>query len=98
MNDKVDAVQESIKLALDAADAATDVTSEYNTVRKQHKILEDKVKICIKDHLEIWGQIKLSLFSDFSKNFGFSTLILICFTLWRPLGPRARPLLKIEIS
>jgi hypothetical protein len=44
MNDKVDAVQESIKLALDAADAATDVTSEYNTVRKQHKNLEDKVK------------------------------------------------------
>ena len=26
------------------ADAATDVTSEYNTVRKQHKNLEDKVK------------------------------------------------------
>ena len=44
MNDKVDAVQESIKLALDAADAATDVTSEYNTVRKQHKNLEEKVK------------------------------------------------------
>lgn len=44
MNDKVDAVQESIKLALDAADAATDVTSEYNTVRKQHKLLEEKVK------------------------------------------------------
>ena len=40
MNDKVDAVQESIKLALDAADAATDVTSEYNTVRKQHKNLD----------------------------------------------------------
>ena len=44
MNDKVDAVQESIKLALDAADAATDVTSEYNTVRKQNAILEAKVK------------------------------------------------------
>ena len=44
MNDKVDAVQESIKLALDAADAATDVTSEYNTVRKQNTILEAKVK------------------------------------------------------
>ena len=44
MNDKVDAVQESIKLALDAADAATDVTSEYNSVRKQHKVLEEKVK------------------------------------------------------
>ena len=44
MNDKIDAVQESIKLALDAADAATDVTSEYNNVRKQHSILEAKVK------------------------------------------------------
>ena len=44
MNDKVDAVQESIKLALDAADAATDVTSEYNSVRKQNAILEAKVK------------------------------------------------------
>jgi len=44
MSDKVDAVQESIKLALDAADAATDVTSEYNTVRKQNAILEAKVK------------------------------------------------------
>jgi hypothetical protein len=39
MNDRIDAVQESIKLALDAADAATDVTSEYNSVRKQHSIL-----------------------------------------------------------
>ena len=38
------AVHESIKLALDAADAATDVTSEYNTVRKQNAILEAKVK------------------------------------------------------
>tara|TARA_B100001996_G_scaffold340254_1_gene293697 strand:+ start:63 stop:776 length:714 start_codon:yes stop_codon:yes gene_type:complete len=44
MSEKVDAVQESIKLALDAADAATDVTSEYNTVRKQNIVLEAKVK------------------------------------------------------
>ena len=44
MSDKVDAVQESIKLALDAADAARDVTSEYNTIRKQNVILEAKVK------------------------------------------------------
>ena len=44
MNDRIDAVQESIKLALDAADAATDVTSEYNSVRKQHSILEATVK------------------------------------------------------
>jgi len=44
MDNKLDAVQESIKLALDAADAATDVTSEYNKVRKGHAILEGKVK------------------------------------------------------
>jgi hypothetical protein len=43
MDNKLDAVQESIKLALDAADAATDVTSEYNKVRKEHAILEGKV-------------------------------------------------------
>ena len=34
MDTKMEAVQESIKLALDAADAATDVTSEYNKVKK----------------------------------------------------------------
>jgi hypothetical protein len=44
MDTKIEAVQESIKLALDAADAATDVTSEYNKVRKEHAILEGKVK------------------------------------------------------
>ena len=44
MDTKIEAVQESIKLALDAADAATDVTSEYNKVRKAHAILESKVK------------------------------------------------------
>ena len=40
----MEAVQESIKLALDAADAATDVTSEYNKVKKAHVLLEAKVK------------------------------------------------------
>ena len=44
MDTKIEAVQESIKLALDAADAATDVTSEYNKVKKAHGILEAKVK------------------------------------------------------
>ena len=44
MDAKLEAVQESIKLALDAADAATDVTSEYNKVKKAHAILEAKVK------------------------------------------------------
>ena len=38
------AVHESIKLALDAADAATDVTTEYNRVKREHKNLEAKVK------------------------------------------------------
>ena len=44
MDTKIEAVQESIKLALDAADAATDVTSEYNKIKKAHAILEAKVK------------------------------------------------------
>ena len=44
MDTKIEAVQESIELALDAADAATDVTSEYNKVKKAHAILEAKVK------------------------------------------------------
>ena len=30
-------VQESVKLALDAADAAADVTAEYNKVKKKNK-------------------------------------------------------------
>ena len=38
------AVHESIKLALDAADAATDVTTEYNRVKREHKNLEAKVE------------------------------------------------------
>ena len=29
-------VQESIKIALDAADAATDVTSEYNKIKSEN--------------------------------------------------------------
>ena len=32
------------KIALDAADAATDITSEYNKVKREHKKLEAKVK------------------------------------------------------
>ena len=37
-------MQESIKIALDAADAATDVTSEYNKTKREHKKLEASVK------------------------------------------------------
>ena len=43
MSGEFNSVQESIKLALDAADAATDVTSEYSQVKRDHKRLETKV-------------------------------------------------------
>ena len=43
MAGEFNSVQESIKLALDAADAATDVTSEYSQVKREHKKLEKKV-------------------------------------------------------
>jgi len=43
MSSELNSVQESIKLALDAADAATDVTSEYSQVKRDHKKLEQKV-------------------------------------------------------
>ena len=37
-------VQESIKIALDAADAATDITAEYNKIKNDNKKLEASVK------------------------------------------------------
>ena len=37
-------VQESIKIALDAADAATDITSEYGKIKSENKKLEASVK------------------------------------------------------
>jgi hypothetical protein len=43
MSGELNSMQESIKLALDAADAATDVTSEYSQVKREHKKLEAKV-------------------------------------------------------
>ena len=44
MSAEYNAVQESIKIALDAADAATDVTSEFNKVKRDNKKLEASVK------------------------------------------------------
>ena len=44
MTTEYNAVQESIKIALDAADAAPDVTSEYNKTKREHKKLEASVK------------------------------------------------------
>ena len=43
MAGELNSIQESVKLALDAADAATDVTSEYSQVKREHKKLERKV-------------------------------------------------------
>ena len=44
MSAELETIEESIKIALDAADAATDITSEYNKVKREHKKLEAKVK------------------------------------------------------
>ena len=44
MSAELDTIEESIKIALDAADAATDITSEYNEINKKNKKLEAEVK------------------------------------------------------
>ena len=44
MNQQINAMQDSIKIALDAADAATDVTSEYKKIKNEYMIEEQKVK------------------------------------------------------
>ena len=44
MNEQLNAMQESIKIALDAADAATDVTSEYKRIKNEFLKTEQKVK------------------------------------------------------
>ena len=44
MTQQLNAMQESIKIALDAADAATDVTSEYKRIKNEYMKAEQKVK------------------------------------------------------
>ena len=44
MSSEISTIEESIKIALDAADAATDITSEYNGIKKQNQKLEAEVK------------------------------------------------------
>ena len=44
MSSEISTIEESIKIALDAADAATDITSEYNEINKNNKKLEAEVK------------------------------------------------------
>ena len=55
MSTEYNAVQESIKIALDAADAATDVTSEYNKTKREHKKLEASVKSVHRFSIIIFG-------------------------------------------
>ena len=44
MSSEISTIEESIKIALDAADAATDITSEYNGIKKKNQKLEAEVK------------------------------------------------------
>ena len=44
MNQQINAMQESIKIALDAADAATDVTSEYKRIKNEQRLGEIHVE------------------------------------------------------
>ena len=44
MKEQINAMQESIKIALDAADAATDVTSEYKRIKNEYLKTEQKMK------------------------------------------------------
>jgi hypothetical protein len=44
MSSEISTIEESIKIALDAADAATDITSEYNEIKKKNQKLEAEVK------------------------------------------------------
>ena len=44
MTQQLNAMQESIKIALDAADAATDVTSEYKRIKNEYLKTEQKRK------------------------------------------------------
>jgi hypothetical protein len=44
MSSEISTIEESIKIALDAADAATDITSEYNTIKKKNQKLEAEMK------------------------------------------------------
>ena len=55
MSSDLSTIEESIKIALDAADAATDVTSEYNKVKREHKKLEVKVRQILRYTTIIFG-------------------------------------------
>ena len=59
MSNKLKLVQEGVKLALDAADAAADVTAEFNKVKTQNLELVDRVS----DFIRTPGLLLFLLFS-----------------------------------
>ena len=71
MSNKLKLVQEGVKLALDAADAAADVTAEFNKVKTQNLELVDRVT---KFYKNSWIIAVFSIFSAFSA-FGMSLFL-----------------------
>ena len=71
MSNKLKLVQEGVKLALDAADAAADVTAEFNKVKTQNLELVNKVT---KFYKNSWIIAIFAIFSAFSA-FGMSLFL-----------------------
>ena len=71
MSNKLKLVQEGVKLALDAADAAADVTAEFNKVKSQNLELVDRVT---KFYKNSWIIAIFAIFSAFSA-FGMSLFL-----------------------
>ena len=71
MSNKLKLVQEGVKLALDAADAAADVTAEFNKVKTQNLELVDRVS---KFYKNSWIIAIFAIFSAFSA-FGMSLFL-----------------------
>ncbi len=71
MSNKLKLVQEGVKLALDAADAAADVTAEFNKVKTQNLELVDRVSRFYKNS---WIIAIFAIFSAISA-FGMSLFL-----------------------
>ena len=71
MSNKLKLVQEGVKLALDAADAAADVTAEFNKVKTQNLELVERVT---KFYKNSWIIAIFAIFSAFSA-FGMSLFL-----------------------
>ena len=90
MAGELNSVQESIKLALDAADAATDVTSEYSQVKREHKKLEKKVSQIHRytTITFVTGIVAAVVALTFSATLYFKSIAELKFTLNPPNAPR----------